>query len=63
MLHTIKDLLVINGLTGKVICVDEAKSSIHDFEIFKQSGIDMLPDILLVGDKGFLRSTYKFFFR
>ena len=25
----------------------------HDFEIFKQSGIHILEDILLVGDKGF----------
>ena len=33
--------------------MDEAKGSVHDFEIFKQSGIHMLPDILLVGDKGF----------
>ena len=44
---------MINGLTGKVICVDEAKGSVHDFEIFKQSGIHLLDDILLVGDKGF----------
>jgi len=46
-------LLVINGLTGKVICVEEAKGSVHDFEIFKQSGIRIHEDILLVGDKGF----------
>lgn len=45
--------MVIDGLTGKVICVEEAKGSIHDFEVFKQSGIHMLEDILLVGDKGF----------
>jgi hypothetical protein len=44
---------VIDGLTGKVICIEEAKGSVHDFEIFKQSGIHILDDILLVGDKGF----------
>ena len=44
---------MIDGLSGKVVCVDEAKGSVHDFQIFKQSGIHMLPDILLVGDKGF----------
>jgi hypothetical protein len=46
-------LLVIDGQTGQVICVYEAKGSVHDFEIFKQSGIHVLDDILLVGDKGF----------
>ena len=46
-------MLVINGLTGEVICVHEEKGSVHDFEIFKQSGIHVLDDILLVGDKGF----------
>ena len=44
---------MINGQTGEIICVDEAKGSVHDFEIFKQSGIHLLDDILLVGDKGF----------
>jgi hypothetical protein len=45
--------LVIDGLTGKIICVDEAKGATHDFTLFKQSGIHIDPDILLVGDKGF----------
>jgi hypothetical protein len=46
-------LIVIDGFSGKIICVDEAKGAVHDFEIFKQSGIHLLDDILLVGDKGF----------
>jgi len=46
-------LLVIDGLNGKVICVYESKGAVHDFEIFKQSNIRILDDILLVGDKGF----------
>jgi hypothetical protein len=46
-------LLVIDGLGGKVICVNENKGAVHDFEIFKQSGIHILDGILLVGDKGF----------
>jgi hypothetical protein len=45
--------VVINGQSGKIICVSEAKGSVHDFEMFKQSGIVMLDDILCVGDKGF----------
>jgi len=44
---------VIDGLDGKIICVNEDKGSVHDFEIFKQSGIHILDDILLIGDKGF----------
>ena len=44
---------MIDGLSGKVICVDEAKGSVHDFEIFKQSNIHIFPNILLVADKGF----------
>ena len=32
---------------------NEAKGSVHDFEMFKQSGIHFLDDILCVGDKGF----------
>ena len=36
--HTIKDLIVINGISGKVICIHEGKGSIHDFELFKQKG-------------------------
>lgn len=46
-------MLVIDGLNGKIVCVHEAKGAVHDFEIFKQSGIHMLADILAVGDKGF----------
>jgi len=44
---------VIEGLVGKIICVDEAKGAVHDYEIFKQSAIHILDNILLVGDKGF----------
>ena len=46
-------MLVIDGLTGKIICVAEDKGSVHDFELFKRSKIHMLDDILLVADKSF----------
>lgn len=46
-------MIVIDGMTGKVICIEEGKGAVHDFEIFKQSKIHMLDKILLVGDKGF----------
>lgn len=51
--HTIKDQLLINRLSGEIICVAEAKGAVHDFELFKLSGIHMLDDILLVADKGY----------
>jgi hypothetical protein len=44
---------VIDGLSGKVICIYEGKGSIHDFELYKQSGIHIADFILLVGDKCF----------
>jgi len=44
---------VIDGLTGKIICVYEGKGAVHDFELFKQSGIHIHDGILLVADKGF----------
>jgi len=46
-------LIVIDGQTGKIICVSEAKGSVHDFDMYKQDDIHMLDDILCVGDKGF----------
>lgn len=33
--------------------MSEAKGAVHDFELFKLSGVHMLEDILLVADKGF----------
>lgn len=45
--------MVINGQSGEIICVSEAKGSVHDFEMFKRSNIHLLDDILCVGDKGF----------
>ena len=42
-----------NGLTGKIICIHEGKGSVHDYELYKQSGICMVDFTLFVGDKGF----------
>jgi hypothetical protein len=43
----------MDAQTKKIICVNEAKGSVHDLELFKRSGIHLLADILLLGDKGF----------
>jgi hypothetical protein len=45
--------LIINGETGLIICVAEAKGSVHDFKLFKRSGVHAFDDILFVGDKGY----------
>lgn len=44
---------MIDGESGKIICIDEAKGAVHDFELFKQSGVHILDDILLLADKGY----------
>ena len=46
-------MVIIDGLSGKIICVYEGKGSVHDFELFKQGDIHIIDFILLVGDKGF----------
>jgi len=33
--------------------VHETKGAVHDFELYKQSKIPMLDDILMIGDKGY----------
>ena len=44
---------MIDGFSGKIICICEGKGAVHDFELFKQSGIHIHDSILLIGDKGF----------
>jgi len=44
---------VINGQTRKIICAAECAGATHDLELFKQSGVHLLEDILLVADKGY----------
>ena len=44
---------MINGQTGRVICVAECPGATHDLELFKISGVRLFEDILLVTDKGY----------
>ncbi|MCL2611574.1 MAG: transposase family protein [Defluviitaleaceae bacterium] len=46
--------MVICGLTRKILCVTQAKGSVHDFKIFKNSKLEIAENILIVGDKGYL---------
>ena len=45
--------MIINGATGQIICVHQAKGSVHDIELFRQSEVCLFRFILLVGDKGY----------
>lgn len=44
---------MIDGATGHIICVHQAKGSVHDIELFRQSGMRLNKFILVVGDKGY----------
>ena len=46
-------MIVTDGQTGKILFVSEAKGAVHDFEMYKQSGLRLHEDILFVGDSGF----------
>jgi hypothetical protein len=45
---------VIDGQTGRILCVHETLGAVHDFELFRRSGVRLGKDILLVADKGYL---------
>jgi len=45
--------LIIDGATGRIICVHHAKGSVHDIELFRQSKVRLFKFILVVGDKGY----------
>ena len=44
---------MINGQGGEILCVHGAPGAVHDLELFRLSGMHLLEDILLVGDKGY----------
>jgi hypothetical protein len=45
--------LIINGATGQIICVHQAKGATHDLELFRKSKVRLYRFILFVGDKGY----------
>lgn len=45
--------MIINGVSGQVICVHQAKGSVHDLELFRQSRVRINRFIIVVGDKGY----------
>lgn len=51
--HTLKAQVVVNQSTGQIICTAFGKGLLHDFRLFKQHRIPMLPKQLCLADKGY----------
>lgn len=51
--HTLKAQVVVNQSNGQIICTAFGKGRIHDFRLFKQHRIPMLPEQLCLTDKGY----------
>ena len=43
----------MNGMTGEIICIDECKGSVHDFQLLKRSKLRIPDWVLVVVDKGY----------
>jgi hypothetical protein len=50
--HPLKAQVVVNQATGAIIYTAFGKGRVHDFRLFKQHRIPMLPDQLCLADKG-----------
>ncbi len=55
--HTLKAQVVVNGANGQIICTAFGKGRVHDFRLFKQHRIPMLPEQLCLADKGYQGMT------
>ncbi len=51
--HTLKCQLIIDALTGQIICTFFGKGRRHDFKLFKASGIHFHPQTESLQDKGY----------
>jgi hypothetical protein len=52
--HTLKaQVVVVNQSTGQIICTAFGNGRVHDFQLFKQHRIPMLPEQLCLADKGY----------
>lgn len=45
--------MVVNQVTGAIVCTAHAKGRIHDFRLFKQSRLPLRADLQLLADKGY----------
>jgi hypothetical protein len=46
--------VLVDKATGQVLCVHVAHGKVHDLRLFKQSGLKLASDTILLGDKGYL---------
>ena len=45
--------MVVNQVTGQIICTAFGKGRVHDFRLFKLHRIPLLPEQLCLADKGY----------
>jgi transposase len=45
--------VVVNQATGQIICTAFGKGQVHDFRLFKQHRIPLMPEQLCLADKGY----------
>jgi len=55
--HTLKPQMLVNLRDGQIICLAFANGKKHDFRLFKESHVHVLPNTLLEGDTGDLGLT------
>lgn len=51
--HTLKAQVMVNQTSGQIICTAFGKGRVHDFRLFKQHRVPMLPEQLCLCDKGY----------
>ena len=51
--HTIKAQVVVNKPNREIICTSFSNGKRHDFRVFKESKVRILPDIKIVTDTGY----------
>ncbi len=51
--HTLKTQVIIHQKTSQIICLGHAKGRIHDFRLFKNSGIKFGELLKVIADKGY----------
>lgn len=51
--HTLKAQVVLEQDTGRIVCTAIGLGRVHDFRLFKNSRLPLLPSQLVLADKGY----------
>ena len=51
--HTLKTQVIADQKTGKIICLAHGKGKVHDFRLFKTSGVKFSEVLKVMADKGY----------